>query len=113
MIGLKAVSPWKRSNEAMTFSLKRFWLFLPKTPIDVGWTALTPDGVGSVRDSARVSLMPVKLKNQSLPRNGRSPLMRFWLYGSRVAPFSPIGRPLDFSVSSYGGGAIRHRSVIS
>src|SRR5882757_1177459 len=100
----------------MTFSLKRFWLFLPKTPIDVGWTALTPDGVGSVRDSASVSLMPVRLRNQSLPKIGRSPLMRFWLYGSVVAPSLPMslprylpifslrGRPFDFSVSSYGGG---------
>src|SRR5882672_8029528 len=97
----------------MTFSLKRFWLSLPKTVIDAGLTALTPDGVGNVRDSASVSLMPVKLKNQSFPRNGRSPLIRFWLYGSRLAPFSPRGRAFGFSVSSYGGGTIRHRSVIS
>ena len=36
-----------------------------------GLTALTPDGVGSVRDSASVSLMPVKLKNQSFPKIGQ------------------------------------------
>src|SRR3954454_5089611 len=113
VIGLNEVSPWKRSNDAMTFWLKRFWLSLPKTVIDVGLTALTPDGVGSVRDSASVSLIPVKLKNQSFPRNGRSPLIKFWLYGSSVAPSVPIGRAFDFSVSSYGGGTILHRSVIS
>src|SRR3954465_16009216 len=97
----------------MRFSLKRFWLSLPKNVTDDGFTALTPDGVGSVRDSASVSLIPVKLKNQSLPRNGRSPQIRFWLYGSSVAPSLPIGRPFGFSVSSYGGGPILHRSVIS
>src|SRR5664279_3176599 len=113
MIGLNAVSPWKRSNEAMRFSLKRFWLSFPNTVIDVGLTALTPDGVGNVRDSASVSLMPVKSKNQSLPKIGRSPLMRFWLYGSSVAPFLPMARAFAFSVSSYGGGAILQRSVIS
>ena len=76
----------------MTFSLKRFWLSLPKNgDRRAGLTALTPDGVGSVRDSASVSLMPVKLRNQSFPRIGRSPLSRFWLYGSSVAPFLPIG----------------------
>src|SRR5258708_27234257 len=103
----------------MRFSLKRFWLSLPKTPIDVGWTALTPDGVGSVRDSESVSLMPVKLKNQSLPKIGRSPLMRFWLYGSSVAPswlmrrlrYLPMGRPCGFSGSSYGGGLVLPRFV--
>src|SRR5437764_14091265 len=97
----------------MTFSLKRFWLSLPKTPIDVGFTALTPDGVGSVGDSASVSLMAVRLRNESLPKIGRSPLSRFWLYGSSVAPLAPIARAFGFSVSSYGGGAILHRSVIS
>jgi hypothetical protein len=85
---------------------------LPKTVIDVGLTALTPDGVGSVRDSARVSLMPVKSRNQFFAKIGRSPLRRFWLYGSSVAPFVPMGRPCGFSVISYGGGAIHHRSVI-
>src|SRR5436309_6997064 len=113
VIGLNAVSPWNKSNEAMRFSLKRFWLSLPKTVIEVGLTALTPDGVGSVRDSASVSLMPVKLRNQSFPKIGRSPLSRFWLYGSSVAPFFPIARAFGFSVSSYGGGAMRQRSVIS
>jgi hypothetical protein len=97
----------------MTFSLKRFCASLPKTPIDVGLTVLTPDGVGSVRDSASVSLMPVSARNQSLPKIGRSPLRRFWLYGSSVAPRVPTARAPGASVSSYGGGAMRHRSVIS
>src|SRR5260221_13493796 len=115
VIGLNAVSPWKRSNERMRFSLKMFWLSLPKKGKDVGLTALTPDGVGSVRDSARLSLIPVKSKNQSLflPKTGRSPFKRFWLYGSVVAPFFPMAWPRGDSVSSYGGGVIRHRSVIS
>src|SRR5258708_1671227 len=92
VMGLNAVSPWKRSNERVTFSLKMFWLSLPKTVIEVGLTALTPDGVGRVRDSLSVSLIPVKAKNQFLPKMGRSPFNRFWLYGSSVAPFFPMAR---------------------
>src|SRR3954449_7480804 len=97
----------------MRFSLKRFWLSLPKTEIDAGLTALTPDGVGSVRDSASVSLIPVKLKNQSFPRNGRSPLIKLWLYGSSVAPSLPTCPVFGFSVSSSGGGWLLQRSLIS
>ena len=39
------------------------------------------------------TLMPVKLRNQFFPKIGRSPLMRFWLYGSSVAPSLPMARP--------------------
>jgi hypothetical protein len=54
----------------MKFWTKTLWSSLPKKGKLPGRSALTPDGVGSVRDSASVSEMPVRTKNVSLPRIG-------------------------------------------
>ncbi len=70
LTGWNAVRPWKTSKESSTFSAKRFWLSRPKKPMLPGSAAETPDGVGTVRDSARVSLTPVKTRKVSLPRIG-------------------------------------------
>ena len=42
-----------------------------------------PTGIGVERGSKTVSEMAVRVKNQSSPKTGRSPLSVFWLYGSR------------------------------
>ena len=50
----------------MTFWLTTFWLSSPKKRMLVGRTVLTPDGVGSVRDSTSVSEIPVTTRNRSV-----------------------------------------------
>ena len=51
----------------------------PNTSLLPGWPVWMPTGTGVERGSMTVSEIADRIRNQSLPKIGRSPLSVFWL----------------------------------